>query len=130
MDVKSFVSSIYLGDRGVNKITFDTSAQKVSVEIDCISRIRSDDGQWHFYTDEDMENGELVFGGVTKVYWPESGRVLNGYINRFEVLEDLDGLHRFGISGDSVSDDSENVEVSIHIFARSIEIRDPKQLKS
>ncbi len=125
MNVKKFVSSIYLGDRACKKISIDSWGQELSVEVDTISRIRSEDGNWDFNDDENIENGQLVFGKVKNVFFDENGNIPNDQINSFDVIEQENGSYCFTLSIDSVSDDGSNQETIIKIIAGSIGIRDP-----
>ena len=125
MHVKDFVSSIYLGDRACKQISIDSWEQELSIEVDTISRIRSDDGNWNFNNGEDVENGQLVFGNVKNIFFDEHGNIPNDQINYFDVDEQEDGSFCFKLSIDSVSDDGSNTEVIIKIIADSLSIRDP-----
>ena len=121
---KTFVSSIYLGDRGCKKITMDACQRELSVQVDCISRIRSGDGNWNYYNDENIENGELVFMNIKKLLFDNNGFIPNDYINGLSVDESDDG-YWFTLSIDSVKEDGSGREVIIKILAESMALRDP-----
>ena len=125
MNVKDFVSSIYLGDRAFKKMSIDSWEQELCIEIDTISRIRSADGTWGFYSAEDVENGQLVFGKLKKLFFEDTGYIPNDRINFFEVSELENGNYCFTLSVDSVADDGSNHEVTIKIIAESIGLRNP-----
>ena len=125
MDAKQFVSSIYLGDRACKGISIDSWSQEVSVQVDVISRIRSGDGCWNFYNDENIENGSLVFTKARKILFDPCGLLPNDYINSLEVIEQDDGACCFVFSICSVSTDAQSHEMIIKIIAESIGIRDP-----
>lgn len=57
--------TLYLGDLSVRAIYIDGWARTVKIQVDVISRIRSTDGHWNLYTDEDSEDGFLVPTGVS-----------------------------------------------------------------
>lgn len=99
----------------------------MSVHVDTISRIRSPEGMWDFYTSEDVENGQLVFGGVKKFFFDKDGNLPNDYINSLDVSTESDGSYRFRFSIDSVKEDGENNEVVLEIVAETLAIRDPKK---
>jgi len=125
MNVEKFISSIYLGDRACKKISIDSWKQELSIEVDTISRIRSDDGNWDFYNAEDIESGQLVFKKVKKIFFDENGNIPNDQINSFDVIKQDDGDYCFTLSIDSVADDGSNNETVIKIIAKSIGIKDP-----
>lgn len=125
MNIEGFVKSIYLGDRACKKIFIDSWSQELSIEIDTISRIRSADGNWNYYDAEDIENGQLVFGKVKKVFFDENGNIPNDRINCFNVSSEDDGNYCFTFFADSVADDGANSEVKLMIVAETIGLRDP-----
>ena len=43
----------------------------IKIHIDCISRIRGK--HWDHYTDEDLENGAIVFIGCKKFFFDTNG---------------------------------------------------------
>ncbi|TLP68906.1 hypothetical protein FEE96_01055 [Parasedimentitalea maritima] len=123
MDVQQFVSSIYLGDRGCMGVVFDKEANEVRIEVDCISRLAPGTKTWNFYNDENVENGAIVFRGVTQFFRPENGWLPNDYINYLELVSEQDGVYHFRFSGDLVADEGETrAEVVLDIYARSIDI--------
>ena len=50
MDAIEFLHSIYLGDRGITGFEVNSRNKCVKIHIDLISRIRSKDGNWNFYS--------------------------------------------------------------------------------
>ncbi len=125
MDAKDFVSTIYLGDRACKGIEIDTWAAEVSVQVDVISRVRSADGNWNFYTDEDVENGRLVFTNVKKIFLDQNGYLPNDLINSLEAIDQKDGTYCFLLSVCSVMDEPQGQEAVIKIIAEGIALRDP-----
>ncbi len=63
-DPLSLKQSIYLGDRAIKLIILDGWNELAKIQVDSISRVRSADGKWNYYTAEDIEDGFLVFGNV------------------------------------------------------------------
>ncbi len=125
MEVKDFVKSIYLGDRACKKIFIDSWNQELSIEVDIISRIRSENGNWDYYDAEDIENGQLVFRHVKNFLFDESGNIPNDRINSFDVSNEESGNYCFTLFVDSVADDGTNSEVQLKIVAESIGLRNP-----
>lgn len=80
MNPIDFVDSIYLGDRGCLKIVLDGIKKEIWIQVDNISRIRSPDGKWNYYNDENIENGYIVFEDVYSIDWSGDKRIPNDYI--------------------------------------------------
>ena len=85
MDAVQFLNSVYLGDRGITGFTVDSSNMTIKIHIDIISRIRSKDGNWNYYTDEDVPNGKIVFCGCKKFVLDSHGIIPNGFIDINEI---------------------------------------------
>ena len=83
-DPLKFLKTIYLGDRGVTGISMDSVRKTVKIHIDCISRVRGEN--WNYYTDEDLENGAIVFIGCKKFFFDTNG-VLTGDFIEIESVE-------------------------------------------
>ena len=83
-DPLKFLKTIYLGDRGVTGISMDSVRKTVKIHIDCISRVRGKN--WNYYTDEDLENGAIVFTGCKKFFFDTNG-VLPGDFIEIESVE-------------------------------------------
>ncbi|MBN8613578.1 MAG: hypothetical protein J0L92_23485 [Deltaproteobacteria bacterium] len=77
----SFSLSQYYGDRAVKSVTVDGWRAAVRVTVDVLSRIRSSDGQWNDYADEDIDDADLVFTGVREVVWTPAGPIPNDLLN-------------------------------------------------
>ena len=80
-----FLKTIYLGDRALKGYSIDSWNQIVKLHISEISRVRSKDGQWNFYNDENLEDGRIVFEGVTSFLVVPSGAILDDYIEEEEI---------------------------------------------
>ena len=74
-----FLQTIYLGDRGITGISMDTDNGIIKIHIDCISRIRGK--HWDHYTDEDLENGAIVFSGCKKFFFDTNGMSPRDFID-------------------------------------------------
>lgn len=125
MNVIEFVQSIYLGDRACQKLIFDGVNRTVSIQVDVISRIRSPDGQWNFYSDEDLKGGSIVFSDVSSINWSNSDKIPNDYIGHLRTDGQIGTRHVFYFSADSVDPDGSNHEVVLKIVARGIHLTDP-----
>ena len=78
-DPLKFLKTIYLGDRGITGISMDTDNGIIKIHIDCISRIRGK--HWDYYTDEDLENGAIVFSGCKKFFFDTNGMLPSDFID-------------------------------------------------
>ena len=78
-DPLKFLKTIYLGDRGVTGISMDSVRKTVKIHIDCISRVRGEN--WNYYTDEDLENGAIVFTGCKKFFFDTNGMLPSDFID-------------------------------------------------
>lgn len=125
MDPIKLASTIYLGDRGVKKITIDGWEEKISITITTISRIRSESGQWDYYNDEDIENGDLVFNGVKSIIFDPPGYVPNDYIYGFDVKTIDNENYLFDLLVDSGDKTGKSVNVKISIIASGFYLYDP-----
>lgn len=61
MTPDEFLRTIYLGDRACKSLVLDGWKNEVKIQIDSISRVRGE--AWDFYTEEDVDDGFLVFEG-------------------------------------------------------------------
>ncbi|MCB1049636.1 MAG: hypothetical protein H6510_04455 [Acidobacteria bacterium] len=127
MDVLGFVSSIYLGDRGCKKIVIDGWARTVCIQVDTISRIRSLDGNWHYYNDENLDDGYIVFKDVQGMVLSNNGKIPNDYINYLEVIQQSEHIYLFTFSANSVEPDGPSSEVILQVTAGGICLVDPNQ---
>lgn len=85
MDAVQFIKTIYLGDRCITGINIDSEHMSVKIQVDVISRIRSNDGNWNFYTDEDIPNGKIVFNGCKKFILDSQGVIPSDFIDISEI---------------------------------------------
>ena len=88
--MKKFIETIYLGDRAVKSIVIDGWQKVVKIQIDCISRIRSQSGDWEFYLDEDIEDGFLVFSGVSFFNIKPDGSIPFDYVLDYKLENFID----------------------------------------
>jgi hypothetical protein len=127
-----FVKTLYLGDRACKSILIDGWCRRVCVQVDEISRIRHGDGEWHFYTEEDIKDGLIVFSGVKTVSFTPPGPIPNDYIVDFSVARADDsgegaaeGKFVFTFSIGSVCDANPPQEVVLRIVASDVHLEDP-----
>ena len=87
-DPLRFLKTIYLGDRGITGISMDTDNGIIKIHIDCISRVRGEN--WNYYTDEDLENGAIVFTGCKKFFFDTNGILPSDFIEIESVEQTAD----------------------------------------
>lgn len=120
-------ATIYLGDRAVKQVIVDGWNKRVKIQIDSISRIRSPDGQWHYYTDEDIENGFLVFEGVKSFAITPTGSIPDDYVVDFDVqpTAESENLYRARLCTAGSLSTGERGEVNIELVAGTFHLEDP-----
>jgi len=135
MDPKSFLNTIYLGDRACKSLLLDGWHDRVAIQIDQISRIRSESGNWEFYTREDIFDGYIVFTDVRSFRMEPTGFIPNDQINYINV-EDCDEpskgegkikFYTFTISIISINSEDESANITIRIIARNLHLEDPNR---
>lgn len=124
MNPVDFIKTIYLGDRGCKKIIIDGWNEQIKIQVTTISRVRN--GTWDFYTDEDIENGLIVFSNVKSICFEPNNHIPNDTIN-YLVAEKMEeeGLYLFTFSSYSVNKENEHVEVITRIIANEIYLENP-----
>lgn len=125
------VKTTYLGDRACKAVSLEGWRQRVVVHVSLISRIRSESGSWEYYSDEDIPDGMLVFGGVREVRFHPSGPVPNDVINQLVVTRagewtETESVHQFLLSVGCVDSAGETTEVTIEIVATDLYLQDPR----
>ena len=127
MDLDEFVNSVYLGDRGLKSIFIDGCNHEVKLQVTCISRVRG--SSWDYYTEEDIDDGLIVFEGVTSIAFEPSGLVPNDFINeiRAERIVNSENRYLVTISVGSVDAGGIHKEVLIRIHADSMALEDPQK---
>jgi len=120
---RDFFKTVYLGDRACKAILIDSWESIVRIQVDLISRIRSESGNWDFYTDEDVENGLLVFTNVKHFSMSPEGLLPNDLINSVSVERaDFDGFWIIKLGIDSADERGHSEEVKVKIVAESVYI--------
>ncbi|MGA2051559.1 MAG: DUF6258 family protein [Terracidiphilus sp.] len=120
-----FLKTIYLGDRGCKSITINGWDQRVVIQVNEISRVRSAAGNWDYYNDENIVDGLLVFTDVRSIYFDPAGPIPNDYIEFVEVELLPDDYYRFKTSVGSVNDSAESKDILAVIESKSVHLEDP-----
>ena len=125
MDAVKFINTIYLGDRGITGINIDSEHMSVKIQVDVISRIRSADGNWNFYTDEDIPNGKIVFNGCKRFILDSQGIIPSDFIDISEISKV--GDEEYKIIFDASQYDfyqKKNIPITIQIVFSEVYIED------
>ena len=119
--IDAFLKSIYLGDRYCEKI--DIQKNKISLQVNCISRIEKGTDGWNYYSKGDIEHGYIIFDNVTK-YVIDEDLLLNDEIYEIKVVSKNEEVFLFIIYGCNVSDDMVLTDVQLQIEAKNVYIFD------
>ena len=128
-DPISFKQSIYLGDRAIKLIVVDGWSGLVKIQIDSISRVRSRDGKWNYYTAEDIEDGFLVFGNVRLFAISPTGAIPNDYVTSFELNygQPSNEVFRARIITAGLLPTGERGEIAIEVVGDVFYLEDPNR---
>lgn len=127
MTVRTFLRTLYLGDRACKSIQLDAWNASVRVVVDCISRVRDPSGVWGYYTDEDISDGAIVLTGVERFELDNDGWVPNDLINSIAVVEEVGDASVVEMSIDSVAAGGARHETRLRVSCRSIHLDDPSR---
>lgn len=125
-DALQFFRSIYLGDRACAGLRIDSTRDEVRVVIDEISRVRSADGRWNYYNDENIINGCIVFGNVQSVSFNMTGLLPNDYVELLGVREASGGL-QFQLELGCVGADALTRSFVLEVTASDVYLEDPNR---
>lgn len=130
MNPKDFVSTIYLGDRFCKRIIIDGYNQEVKIQVNVISRIRNDSGNWEFEKDENIEDGLIVFSKVVAIQLDTQGYIPNDIIEFISVEPATPNgeYHIFILKLVSCDNEGMYKEGTIRIEAEAIHLEDPSRL--
>ena len=121
--IKKFIKSIYVGDRYCENI--EIREDKISIQINCISRLEEGTKEWNYYSKDDIEHGYIVFDDVVE-YDSSSELILNDEIYEIDVIEKTNGVYSFVVYGCNISDDAISTDIELRIKAEKIYILNPK----
>ena len=127
MKIKEFFNTIYLGDRWLNGIIIDSASSKLKLQVNLISRIRSESGNWNYYNDENIENGLIVFTDVEGFEMSPQGIIPNDEICNYEVKEIRDNISEVVFYISSYDKSNNYQEVKLKVVAGGIHLEDPSQ---
>lgn len=127
MKIKEFINTIYLGDRWLKSIIVDSVNSKVKLQVNLISRIRSEDGFWNYYNDENIEDGFIVFTDVENLEMSPQGVIPNDEICNYEINIINDDVSEVIFYIGSYDKNNNYTEVKLRLVVGGIYLEDPKQ---
>jgi hypothetical protein len=133
MQPSEFLRTLYLGDRACKSLLIDGWNERVALQVEpTISRIRSPSGRWEYYTDEDIDNGLVVFTGVESIVFEPPGLIPNDAINSIDVepigkpeTSDAGQRFLFKLCIASGLASGEYAQVSVKVVAKGVHLEDP-----
>ena len=115
------IKSLYLGDRYIEKLTWDFDKKTFEIQINLISFDDAKAGEWNFDSSRDIEHGVLIFSGVKSVEFMNNKNFPNDQINEI-VVDEFDKALGFKLFADSISELGENIESYVAIIAEEVRI--------
>lgn len=129
MNIIDFFKTIYVGDRYVKGFIINSQQKIVKIQVDSISRIRSEDGLWNFYNDENIDDGLIVFSDVEAISFDPPGFIPNDGINYWDIKkierEDEEDVYDIELYIGSYYKLGEYNEVKVCIRAKRSYLEDP-----
>ena len=130
METEELVEDIYLGDRACKAIFIDSWKKRVSIQIDCISRLRPGAQCWDYYNERNIEDGWLVFSDVRSIIFDPPGPIPNDYIMDFTAkpihLSEDQKLYLFTFAAVAMTKSDGGYEVLVKIEASRLHLEDPR----
>ena len=121
MTIEELCNTIYLGDRWCKSIEIEE--EKISFEIDLISRLQEGTSQWNYYNDRNIENGFIVFDKVINCFIRNGNTITDDIEVRY--INNNNGVHHFIVEGTEWIKDSEKyITVEIEIYCRDFYLYD------
>lgn len=127
MNLEKFLETIYVGDRFVKSIIIDSQRKEIKIQINLISRIRSDDGMWNFYNDENIKDGLIVFTDVETFSFNPQGIIPNDELYDWKIRKMLEDESQYEIElyMGSYNKYGECKEVKLKLKAKGVYLEDP-----
>ncbi|WP_291581518.1 DUF6258 family protein [Clostridium sp. UBA6640] len=127
MNLEKFLETIYVGDRFVKSIIIDSQRKEIKIQINLISRIRSDDGMWNFYNDENIKDGLIVFTDVETFSFNPQGIIPNDELYDWKIRKMFEDESQYEIElyMGSYNKYGECQEVKLKLKAKGVYLEDP-----
>lgn len=125
MNPINFLETLYLGDRYCTKMIINSQGNLLEVHVNLISRVRDVSGEWNFYTDEDIENGIIVFFGLREIHFDQSGLIPNDELYNIKATKFSENVYEFIIETSNVSKNALTTDLMIKVLAEGVYLLDP-----
>ncbi|SFJ51660.1 hypothetical protein SAMN02910355_2908 [Terrisporobacter glycolicus] len=122
MNTIDFLKTLYFGDRYCVDFNIDNKKKEVRIIVNCISRIRSESGEWDYYCDEDVEMGTVVIYGVNEVILDKTGLTPNEDIYATKIENDL---YKFTIEASYIDEEAETTDLTFTVIGEGVYLLDP-----
>lgn len=104
---------IYVGDRAITKLMFETLANKISIEFDCVSIFETE--SWIPGESIDIDNCVIDFFEVTNYFIKPLGFTPNDFIINIEISSHKINIKTLGELYNSQNHQPDIVEGELHI---------------
>jgi len=128
MEIEEFLKTVYVGDRYVKEIVLDSYKKEVKIKINSISRIREHKNhEWGFCNDEDIEDGYIVFTGVSYFSMEPSGLIPNDELYYWQVKKVENDLSEIDLYMGSYNNfEKGQEEIIMKLTATGVCLEDPQ----
>ncbi|MCC3868917.1 DUF6258 family protein [Terrisporobacter mayombei] len=127
MNTIDFLKTLYFGDRYCVDFNIDNKKKEVRIIVNCISRIRSESGEWDYYCDEDIEMGTVVIHGVNEVILDKTGLTPNEDIYDIYATKIENELYKFTIEASYIDEEAETTDLMFTVIGEGVYLLDPSK---
>lgn len=125
MNTIDFLKTLYFGDRYCVDFNIDNKKKEVRIIVNCISRIRSESGEWDYYCDEDVEMGTVVIYGVNEVILDKTGLTPNEDIYDIYATKIENELYKFTIEASYIDEEAKTTDLTFTVIGEGAYLLDP-----
>ncbi|WP_434797402.1 DUF6258 family protein [Terrisporobacter vanillatitrophus] len=125
MNAIEFLKTLYFGDRYCVDFNIDSKNKEVRIIVNCISRIRSESGEWDYYCDEDVEMGTVVIYGVNEIILDKTGLRPNDAIYDIYAIKIENELYKFIIEVSYANEEAEITDLTFTVIGEGVYLLDP-----
>jgi len=130
MNTIDFLKTLYFGDRYCVDFNIDSKNKEVRIIVNCISRIRSESGEWDYYCDKDVEMGTVVIYGVNEIILDKTGLMPNDAIYDIYAIKIENELYKFIIEVSYANEEAEITDLTFTVIGEGVYLLDPSNSNS